>query len=307
MNKLYEAIGISKQSFHQRMERLSRQRQEELHLLLLIQDIREDHPTMGIRDMYYKLGPMSMGRDRFEYFCKAESLLITRPKNYRRTTDSYGVIRFNNLLENLKIDKINQVWQSDITYFDLAGKFYYITFIIDGFSRRIIGHSTSRRLFTEDTTLPALQMAIKLRKQQKLSIRGVIFHSDGGGQYYDRNFLLLTNKYEIQNSMCKYAWENGKAERINGVIKNNYLKHRTIKNIEQLVIEVDRSVLLYNKEKPHIALQRTTPESFEKYYLCNGQQSDGEKSATEVMPWLSEGSALRAEDNNPSGSISLKK
>jgi transposase InsO family protein len=289
------------------MERLSRQRQEELHLLLLIQDIREDHPTMGIRDMYYKLGPMSMGRDRFEYFCKAESLLVTRPKNYRRTTDSYGVVRFNNLLENLEINKINQVWQSDITYFDLAGKFYYITFIIDGFSRRIIGHSTSRRLFTEDTTLPALQMAIKLRKQQKLSIRGVIFHSDGGGQYYDRNFLLLTNKCGIQNSMCKYAWENGKAERINGVIKNNYLKHRTIKNIEQLVIEVDRSVLLYNKEKPHIALQRTTPESFEKYYLCNGQQSDGEKSATEVMPWLPEGSALRAEDNNPSGSISLKK
>jgi len=306
MNKLYEAIGITKQSFHQRMERLSGQRQEELQLLHLIQEIREDHPTMGMRDMYYKIRPVSMGRDKFEAFCKAESLLVARPKNYRRTTDSYGVVRFDNLLEKLKVNKINQVWQSDITYFELAGRFYYITFIIDGYSRRIVGHSTSRRLFTEDTSLPALQMAISLRKGQKLSISGVIFHSDGGGQYYDRNFLQLTKKTGIQNSMCKYAWENGKAERLNGVIKNNYLIHRTIKNFEQLVIEVDRSVLLYNTEKLHIALGRTAPEIFEKYYLCNGQQSDGEESATEVMPWLTEGSALRAEDNNPSGSISLK-
>lgn len=209
-----------------------------------------------------------MGRDKFEVFCKAESLLAARLKNYRRTTDSYGVVRFENLLEGLEVSKINQVWQSDITYFELAGRFYYITFIIDGYTRRIIGHSTSRRLFTEDTSLQALQMAISLRKEQKHSISGVIFHSDGGGQYYDRNFLLLTKNAGIQNSMCKYAWENGKAERVNGVIKNNYLIHRSIKNFEQLVKEVDRSVLLYNTEKPNIALGRIAPVMFEKYYKC---------------------------------------
>ncbi len=56
--------------------------------------------------------------------------------------------------------------------------------------------------------------------------------------------------------MCEYAWENGKAERINGVIKNNYLKHRNINTYEELVKEVDRSVYLYNSDKPHIELKR---------------------------------------------------
>ena len=68
--------------------------------------------------------------------------------------------------------------------------------------------------------------------------------------------------------MCQYPWENGKAERINGVIKNNYLIHRNINSYEQLQIEVDRSVLLYNSEKPHIKLQRKSPNQFEKEYLC---------------------------------------
>ena len=123
------------------------------------------------------------------------------------------------------------------------------------------GRSTSRRLFTDQTTLPALGMAVKLRAGLDLS--GLIFHSDGGGQYYEKKFLQLTGKQNLVNSMCEYAWENGKAERINGVIKNNYLIHRNIKTFEDLVKEVDRSVQLYNLEKPHIGLQRMTPVNFE--------------------------------------------
>lgn len=96
-----------------------------------------------------------------------------------------------------------------------------------------------------------------------MSISNLIFHSDGDGQYYDKNFLLFTAKHEIRNSMCKHAWENGKAERINGIIKNNYLKHRKINVFEQLVKEVDRGVQLYNNEKPHIILNRKTPIHYE--------------------------------------------
>jgi transposase InsO family protein len=306
MNKLYNTLGISKQSFHQKMDRFNYHRLENIQLLLVITDVRGDHPTMGVRDMYYKIMPENIGRDAFEEFCAQQGLKSVRIKNYHRTTDSSGVIRFDNLIKNKELTSINQVWQSDITYFEVAGKFYYLTFIMDAYSRRIIGHSVSKRLTTESTTLPALAMAIKLRKKQKLSIKQVIFHSDGGGQYYDSDFLLLTGKFEFQNSMCKFPWENGKAERINGVIKNNYLIHRGITSYEMLVKEVDRSVLLYNTQKPHIKLKRKTPVTFENDYLCSGQQSDGEKSATELDPQFTQGSALRAEDNNPSGSISLK-
>ena len=302
MNKLYNTLGISKQSFHQMMDRKLRVHSEKKQLLMLIYQIREDHPTMGIRDMYYKLRPETMGRDVFEDFCREEGLTVKRIKNWRRTTDSTGVIRFDNLLTELNLTAINQAWQSDITYFEINGRFYYITFVEDSFSRRILGYSVSRRLSTEQTTLPALKMAVFLRIKEGMSIVGVIFHSDGGGQYYAKKFLRLTRKEGITNSMCAYPWENGKVERLNGVIKNNYLIHRQINSFEELVKEVDRTVLLYNKEKPHIELKRKTPNQFEKDYLCYGQQSDGDKSTTELITQNpGDFSALRAEDNNPSG------
>lgn len=261
MNSLYRNIGITKQAFHQQLTRNGMKDQERANLLPIIYQVRQDHPTMGCRDMYFKLQIEYMGRDAFEKFCKSEGLMVERFRNWRRTTDSSGVIRFENLLENLRITHVNQVWQSDITYFEVQGKFYYITFILDAYSRRIVGHSTSRRLLTDQTTLPALTMALKLRTGLELS--GLIFHSDGGGQYYEKGFLKLTGNQNIVNSMCDYAWENGKAERINGVIKNNYLIHRNIKTFEDLQKEVDRSVQLYNLEKPHIGLQRMTPIHFE--------------------------------------------
>lgn len=287
MNLLYKSIGITKQSFHQYMERLGHRRNEELQLLKFIYDIREDHPTMGARDMYYKIRPDCLGRDAFESFCKREGLGSKRKINYCRTTDSTGVERFANLIEDLRITTINQVWQSDITYYEISNRFYYITFIIDAYTRRIVGHSASKRLFTEQTTLPALQMAIKVRGAQNL--KGLIFHSDGGGQYYDHAFLGITGNKGIVNSMCEYAWENGKAERINGIIKNNYLRHRSIHTYEDLVKEVDRSVLLYNTQKPHIKLQRKSPIEFENLYFYTGQKTGGEKSTTELKIHSQEG------------------
>jgi transposase InsO family protein len=270
-------IGISKQGYHQWLERRIKAQSEQKQLLLIIHQLRQQHPTMGCRDMYYKLQPKTMGRDAFEAFCREENLMVTRIKNWRRTTDSSGVVRFDNLTESIQLTAINQLWQSDITYFELNNKFYYITFILDAFSRRIVGHHCSRSLSTETTTLPALKMAIALRSQNNL--KGLIFHSDGGGQYYDKAFLKLTAQHQIKNSMCEYAWENGKAERINGVIKNNYLIHRDIKHFEQLIKEVDRSVLLYNSDKPHIALQRKAPIVFENEYYCYAKKSEEEKGA----------------------------
>lgn len=279
LNKLYKALSISKQSFHQRMNRLLKEEAYEHQLLHLIYELREDHPTMGCRDMYYMLKPDFIGRDRFELFCKVHGLSSVRPVNRSKTTNSSGVIRFVNLTFDLTLTNMNQLWVSDITYFEVKGKFYYITFIMDAFSRRIIGHSTSRRLFTEQTTLIALKMAVKTRKGQ--NVQGTIFHSDGGGQYYDKEFLDYTHSLDLKNSMCEYPWENGKVERVNGVIKNNYLKHRSIDNFDELCKEVDRSVRLYNESKPHSSLQRLSPITFEKEYICSGEMSDDEKSMTE--------------------------
>jgi len=263
MNTLYTSLGISKQAFYQYKDRQRTDMDERNQLLILIAQVRKDHPTMGVRDMYYKLRPASMGRDAFEAFCKQEGLSSQKAKNLRRTTDSTGVKRFENKLEGLEIVRKDQVWQSDITYFEVNGRFYYLTFIIDAFTRMIVGHSVSDSLLTIHTTVTALKKAIAFRGREKDSGQKLIFHSDGGGQYYANKFLDLTRNFNITNSMCEYAWENGKAERINGVIKNNYLRHKTITSFDALKKEVDRSVYLYNHEKPHIKLQRKTPFEFE--------------------------------------------
>jgi len=82
------------------------------------------------------------------------------------------------------------------------------------------------------------------------------------------------------------------------------LIHKNITSFEHLKKEVDRTVLLYNKEKRHIELQRKSPIEFEKYYLYPRQQSNGDKSTMELKTQSPENfSALRSEDNNPSGSV----
>lgn len=253
------------------LERHARAQEEELQLKHLVFDIRADHPTMGMRDMYHLLQPEGLGRDAFERLCRGWGFQSKPSRNLRRTTDSLGVVRFCNLIQQLTLVRINQLWQSDITYFEVLGRFFYLTFILDGFSRRILGHCASKRLYTEATTLPCLRGAIHTRRGHVLS--GLILHSDGGGQYYDKEFLALTAQYEMQNSMCEYAWENGKAERINGVIKNNYLRHRNIKSFEELQRELDRAVLLYNTQKPHSALQKKPPVTFEQELLALAQQT----------------------------------
>lgn len=273
LNQLYRTLGISRQAFHQRLNRQIQEESYHHQLLFLAYEVRADHPTMGVRDMYYLLRPECIGRDAFEAFCRRYGLVYDRPVNYSRTTDSQGVIRFDNLTIGLKLSGINQLWVSDITYFEVYRKFYYLTFILDAYSRLIVGYSVSKRLFTEQTTLTALEMAISCRKG--IDLTGTILHSDGGGQYYDKEFLKKTQSLGIVNSMCEYPWDNGKAERINGVIKNNYLRHRSIGSFSELVKEVDRSVKLYNEEKPHKALKRVSPLTFEKMYIQSGKTSSG--------------------------------
>ncbi len=213
--------------------------------------------------------PACMGRDAFEGLCRRYGFTSVRKINFRRTTYSTEEGRFENLIENLTLTSIDQVWSSDITYYSMNEVFYYLTFIIDNFSRRILGYSVSKRLLTEQTTLPSLKQALKTRNGQ--IGEGLIFHSDGGGQYYDKEFLAITRSFKMKNSMCEMAWQNGKAERVNGVIKNNYLVPWKPKNEEDLWKKVDKAVYLFNTEKPHKALMNLTPIGLENSLILQPQ------------------------------------
>lgn len=261
MNQIYRWLEISKQNVHQRLNREIRRSEEKEQLEVIVRQVREDHPEMGCKVLYKKIRPQTMGRDKFFEFYRSYGFRIKPKKSFRRTTDSSGVVRFPNLIKNRELTGINQVWVSDITYYEMNQKFYYLTFIMDQYSRRIIGYSASKSLRTEDTTVPALKMALnRLRKGGNRS--KPIFHSDGGGQYYSREFLSLTNK-TLVNSMCKNVYENPHAERINGIIKNSYLKGYNPITFNELIIKLDKAVYMYNYEKMHSSINDLTPVEFE--------------------------------------------
>jgi putative transposase len=235
--------------------------EEQEQLIPMINEIRRDHPRMSARDIYHKLQPNFMGRDQFERFCMDSGYRIKRLKNFRVTTNSLGVTRFPNMIKDLRVTHVNQVFVSDITYFDIGSYTYYLTFIMDLYNREIVGWSASDNLRTETTTLPALHMLIKLRG--KVNLKGSIIHSDGGGQYYCNEFKALTKSLEMINSMTEEkVYENSHAERLNGVIKNNYLYPYGPTEMKSLRKLLDRAVYMYNTGKPHKALGKLTPKEF---------------------------------------------
>jgi len=261
MNAILEAIGTSKQAFHQMLKRSHYRAEEREQLLPLINAIRKDHPRMCARDMYIKLRPSTMGRDQFERFCFDCGYRVKRLKNYRVTTNSQGVTRFPNKIKDIKLTGINQVFVSDITYYEIGSRFYYLTFIMDLYNREIVGWTASDNLRTESSTLPALHRLI--RERGKANLKGAIIHSDGGGQYYCKEFKSLTHDLKMENSMTEEkVYENSHAERLNGIIKNNYLYPYGPKDMSSLIKQLDRAIRMYNTGKPHRALGKYTPKSY---------------------------------------------
>jgi transposase InsO family protein len=243
------------------LKRRKYKNEEQEQLIPLINEIRRDHPRMAARDIYVKLKPSCMGRDQFERFCMDSGYRIKQLRNFRVTTNSLGVTRFPNMIKDLEVTRVNQVFVSDITYFDIGSDTYYLTFIMDLYNREIVGYSESDNLRTESTTLPALQRLIKERGRSNL--KGAIIHSDGGGQYYCNEFKTLTKSLGMINSMTEEkVYENSHAERLNGIIKNNYLYPYGPTNITSLKRLLDKAVYMYNTGKPHKALGKLTPTQF---------------------------------------------
>jgi len=188
---------------------------------------------------------------------------LKRLRNYRVTTNSLGVTRFPNMIKDLRVTRVNQVFVSDITYFDIESETYYLTLIMDLYNREIVGWSVSDNLRTEHTTIPALLMLIILRG--KVNLKGAIFHSDGGGQYYCNEFKSITKSLDMINSMTEEkVYENSHAERLNGVIKNNYLYPYGPTSLKSLRTLLNKAVLMYNTGKPHKALGKLTPKAFKE-------------------------------------------
>jgi putative transposase len=245
------------------LARLDHLSEEAEQLLYLVHKVRKDHPRMSARTMYKMILPQTIGRDKFERLCLENGYRVKRQKNYRVTTNSNGVVRFPNLIQDRKVTAVNQVFVSDITYYQMNGRFYYLTFIMDLFNREVVGSSVSDNMRTENTTIPAIRQLIRRCGSQNLE--GAVFHSDGGGQYYCKEFKAITQKLGMCNSMTQdKVNENAHAERLNGIIKNDYLYPYHPRTRVELKKRLKKAIWMYNNEKPHSSLNGLTPVQYRK-------------------------------------------
>ncbi len=155
----------------------------------------------------------------------------------------------------------NQLWTSDLTYFDIQGQFYYIVFIVDVYSRLIVGYSVADHMRAE-SNLKALGMALRLRGQAQFAHQ-LIHHSDRGGQYISTRYVEALEAAQIRISMCSEVYENCHVEWVNGTIKNQYLHHWQNTNLAELEQNLTRAVNAYNTQRPHSSLSGVCPAAFE--------------------------------------------
>jgi transposase InsO family protein len=279
-------MGVSKQAVWAHFGR----EQADLALLgKIIKQVdkhRAKHPGCGLEKLYWQIQPEGIGRDKFCAWLGDLGYGVVRPKNKMRTTFPAHKV-FDNLIEGRVVSGPGQVWQSDITYIKVGGTFYYLTFIIDVYSRRIVGYATSKDLRAE-ANLRALKQALTNCSEGQL--KGLVHHSDRGSQYTDGRYLALLRSYNICISMGKVATDNAYAERINGTIKNEYLLPKQPDNFRQLKRLAKQAVTDYNTIRLHQSLGRQSPLSYEKAWnrLPQNQQRVEMIRSHRTPPYLEE-------------------
>lgn len=232
--------------------------------------IRKEHPGCGVEKMYYQLKPDWIGRDRFIKLFIGLGYGITAHKKFHKTTLPVH-INYPNLIEGLLVYGINTVWQSDITYYSIGKNLYYLVFIEDVFSRRILGYQASNHLRTQ-ANIHALQKAFSLRN---CDLKGTIHHSDRGSQYSDHGYLNMLSQKNMLISMGLRGQDNAYVERINGIIKNEYLKYWSIETLAELQDKLKKAVKHYNTKRPHKSLpNRMPPVEFELGISNNPQNAN---------------------------------
>lgn len=204
-----------------------------------------------------------IGRDRFCRIIDENGLKIRLKVRRPRTTDStHGLPTYPNLIKDYIPQAINQLWVSDITYItimddDLHYHFCYLSLILDAYSEEIIGWKVGPSLDTE-YPMQALWMALKRIEGKEINL---IHHSDRGCQYASREYVNTLTSCGIKISMTESGdpKDNAQAERINNTMKNELLKNKVFRSIDEVIAAVELAVDFYNNQRPHMSIGMKTP------------------------------------------------
>jgi len=264
LNQLYTTVGITKQAVHQYAIRQHIFDKKISQLVLEADDLRKGFPGCGVEKMYDILNPNFIGRDRFIETMMSLGYRLKVKKNYRKTTIA-SKIYYPNLIKGMKVNAPSVIWQSDITYIPINGKHYYAVFIIDVYTKKIVGYSISKNM-RATANVNALKMALKTNKAP------TIHHSDRGSQYTYKCYIDMLEKQGTKISMALSGQDNAYAERINRTIKNDYIELWKPKNFEQLKLKIKQAVNNYNTVRTHNNIDKKTPMEFEQQFSLLASQ-----------------------------------
>lgn len=272
LSRFCRLLGITRQAYYKHFWYQGSENIEQELILQQVRLIRKCHRRMGTRKLYELLHAfmlehqIKMGRDALFDLLAANNLLVRRKRKSVYTTNSFHWLRkYPNLIRDLKPTSSHQLWVSDITYLKITTGFVYISFITDAYSHKVIGYHVAQNLEAVET-LQALKMAIN-----ELSVAGenIIHHSDRGIQYCSSEYVNLLRENKIKISMTENGdpLENSIAERVNGILKEEYLEHYSIKNIQEAKEYLEQAVKLYNSERPHMSIGLLTPNNVHEFNL----------------------------------------
>ena len=261
--------GINRQVYYRSEKRSVEHTDTAAKVVEMVEELRVQQPHLGGRKLNFMLKKplksLKVGRDKFFDILRANHLLIIPKRSCHITTNSHHRFRkHKNLILDYQINKPNQVWVADITYIGNRANPTYLSLITDAYSKKIVGHHVADNLNTE-SSLMALKNALK---NKQVNLGSLIHHSDRGLQYCSNEYKKLLEKNNIKCSMTQNSdpYENAVAERINGILKQEFDidKYNVETKLRRKI--VNESIEIYNEIRPH----------FSNHYLTPNQMHDQE-------------------------------
>jgi putative transposase len=261
-------FNLKRDAYYKFKKRYLKKKEVETQVLKLVKSSRQILPREGTRKLLKSLKPefqkhnLKIGRDQLYHILREHNLLIRRKKYSCKTTQSHHrFYKYDNIIKHIDIHKPNQVWASDITYIRTVKGFCYLALITDLYSRKIVGYDLSDSL-----ELSGCVKALKKALYHNPNINGLIHHSDRGIQYCSNVYTNELKKKKITISMTQenHCYENAVAERVNGILKDEFYLDQTFYSIAQAKKATKNAINLYNSKRLHLSLDYKTPNLIHK-------------------------------------------
>lgn len=272
MRWVYEALGITKQGYYQRIKSDKEKEDRDKKILSMVNEQRKktgsrtgtEKLLVYLKEELNQLG-LKVGRDKMNEILRNHGMLVRRLKSFHITTDSkHYFYKSPNLLKDMIITNSEQVFVCDITYIKLDGKHAYLALVTDAYSRKIMGFAIEDNMRVE-----LVKEAIKMAKSNCIfNTEFIVHHSDRGIQYCCPDYSQYTEGlgFILSTTQQYDPYENAVAERVNGILKQELGLGKTITNLSIAKAMVKEAISIYNEERIHWSLDLKTPEQVHKEY-----------------------------------------